>query len=228
MDKSRLLGAVFACFFSSIVVTTVHATSINIDFGDIDTTTPDTYGAIGSIGTWNFITSLGVTSNLVDIFGISTSVGLDLNAGVINGSYCGETSAANANKPLLCDNYYSNNSTWSLDITGLENGEYNLILYAPSNSLVSTGNMTVNGVAVPELIGSWRNVLSDGLSYSVEQVFVSNGQISLTGTTLSSSYSYAGLSGIQISAAVPVPAALLLFGSGLLGLIGIARRKNAA
>jgi hypothetical protein len=28
-------------------------------------------------------------------------------------------------------------------------------------------------------------------------------------------------------AAVPVPAAVLLFGSGLLGLVGVARRKTA-
>lgn len=33
---------------------------------------------------------------------------------------------------------------------------------------------------------------------------------------------------LTLAAAVPVPAAVWLFGSGLLGLIGIARRKKAA
>jgi hypothetical protein len=37
-----------------------------------------------------------------------------------------------------------------------------------------------------------------------------------------------GFSGIVEQTAVPVPAAVWLFGSGLLGLVGIARRKQTA
>ena len=40
-------------------------------------------------------------------------------------------------------------------------------------------------------------------------------------------YCYGTIDNVNINA-VPVPAALWLFGSGLLGLVGIARRKNAA
>jgi len=36
-----------------------------------------------------------------------------------------------------------------------------------------------------------------------------------------------GRSAVAVPAAVPVPAAVWLFGSGLLGLVGIARRKNS-
>ena len=224
MKKSHLL-VLFACFLPFIAINAAHATSINIDFGVTDTTTPNTYGAAGQAGTWNQITSLGVTNNLVDIAGTTTSVALDVGSDYF-GNDCSTASTNNANKPLLCDNFFSNISTsWSLDVTGLTNGTYNLILYAPSNSFVTTGNMIVNGTSVPELSGSLSNVLSDGLTYSIEQILVTNGQISLSGDPASTQF--AGLSGIQISAVVPVPAALWLFSSGLLGLVGIARHKKA-
>jgi hypothetical protein len=41
-------------------------------------------------------------------------------------------------------------------------------------------------------------------------------------------HNIADLSNVRAFSVVPIPAAIWLFGSGLLGLIGIARRKNAA
>lgn len=217
MGFKSIVGAVCACL--TTVSFNVNAASINIDFGLEDTSTPSSYGAAGQAGTWNFITALGTTSNIVDIGGNVTGATLNLNAGTADGFF-----GCSYNSPLTCDYFFSKNSSWEVSISGLENGLHDVILYAPVHSLVSTGLMTVNGVPVSEIPGG-PGGLVEGVNYSTIQTQVSNGQLLLAGTTNGSSYEYAGLSGIQISS-VPIPAAVWLFDSGLIGLVGVARRKS--
>jgi hypothetical protein len=87
-----------------------------------------------------------------------------------------------------------------------------------------TGNQTVDGVLLTDVwfeywsgtsvgrLGAWRFVFIDGFQ---------NGAFRADPTL----YGWAVRSG-DVSA-VPVPAAVWLFGSGLIGLVGLARRKKA-
>ncbi|MDH3948456.1 MAG: VPLPA-CTERM sorting domain-containing protein [Gammaproteobacteria bacterium] len=67
-------------------------------------------------------------------------------------------------------------------------------------------------------------------SLTAEGPIVLNFPLSITGTDIASgqSFEYGYTTSTQtVSAVVPIPAATWLFGSGLLGLIGVARRKAA-
>ena len=68
------------------------------------------------------------------------------------------------------------------------------------------------------------------ISATVEGPVIMNFPLRIIGTDIASSqsfeYGYAA-STQTVSAAVPIPAAAWLFGSGLLGLVGMARRKKA-
>jgi hypothetical protein len=65
--------------------------------------------------------------------------------------------------------------------------------------------------------GTWLDLLSnvDALQIRIEMVDNDSGPRDVT-----------GLDNIQLSS-VPIPATVWLFGSGLLGLVGMARRKKA-
>ncbi len=78
---------------------------------------------------------------------------------------------------------------------------------------LATLSFTATGTGTQSLFV--RGFLSDGEDYGLyfEDSFSDQDVIALTNITI---------------AAVPVPAALWLFGSGLLGLLGIARHSNAA
>jgi hypothetical protein len=230
-NKLRLLGAVFAYLLTFGLSNTAAGASVNVDFGSSGGTPTNTFGAVGEIGSWNKIL-LGTTGNLFDTDRLVTSVSISVAASTSTGSAATPTNN-NDSVRLLFDNFYSiaagttQVADWTVDFTGLDNGLTRLILYAPSNTAVSTGLMTVNGTGVSELTGSATAEFIDGTSYRILHANVTDGTLSLSGTTLGSTYNYAGLAGIQISS-VPIPPALWLFGAGLLGLAGIARRRNPA
>ena len=200
------------------------AASINVDFGDY--VAPDTFGAVGEVGAWNKINSLGITTNLFDTSSFSTSVSLTLSASSAGGAAALPTTDA---EKLLFDNFFrqsSDNTDWTVDLAGLSDGLTRLIIYAPSNTLVSTGLMTINSISYSELFGSATADVIEGVSYMIIETNVTGGALSLSGTTVGSLKNNAGLAGIQLSS-VPIPATVWLFGSGLLGLVGVARRKKA-
>lgn len=231
MNIKSIINMASACLLNVTMATQVSATPINIDFGSVDSSTPSTYGGAGQAGQWNFITGLGLTGNLIDINGNQTGANLDLLASIF-GNDCSGVSTVD--KALLCDNFYSNVnlpislSTWDITLSGLDNGLYSLVLYAPTNSLVSTGLMTVNNIATAELVGTGSNLLIEGVSYSILHTQVTDGGLSIAGSLSGSNFRFAGLSGMQISqiqTSVPEPATAWLICLGLIGFIIFVRRK---
>lgn len=91
---------------------------------------------------------------------------------------------------LLFDNFYSvaagpsDVSDWTVDLTGPDNDLTRLILYAPSNTTVSTGLITVNGTGVSEKAGSAIADFIDGASYKILHTNVTGSTLSPSGTTL--------------------------------------------
>lgn len=69
-------------------------------------------------------------------------------------------------------------------------------------------------------------------SQTTDGIIILNFPLSITGTDIASGqsfdYGYTASTQTVSAAVVPIPAAAWLFGSGLLGMIGIARRKKAA
>jgi len=90
-------------------------------------------------------------------------------------------------------------------------------------SFQSDGGIALSPVdnAAPTNLGGLGIMTGDGMS---ELVLAYNDNITLTGAGMDADYDDM-LVRAEFSAVVPVPAAMWLFGSGLLGLIGAARRK---
>jgi hypothetical protein len=111
----------------------------------------------------------------------------------------------------------STTENWTTFKTTVEYGHFNNNYSGPGTAYISNnGYSGVNAAGTLELSG--LNVLiGQTLTFSI----TAEG---------GGSYTYVALKGqpnIEVSA-VPVPAAAWLFGSGLIGLTGVARRKKAA
>jgi hypothetical protein len=200
------------------------AESINIDFWNARGTPSSAFGgAAGQPGTWASITSTGITSNLPGLDGSPTDVSLSLaSPGALSMGTGGTSGALGA---LLDDNFFTsvgNSSGWTVTLSGIDPGTYDVYVYAPANTSVSTGAYTINGVPMPSLPGA--DPLTSfvlGTNYDVlSGLSVSGGTITLS----SSDPWYVGLSGIQV--VIPEPGTALLLAAGL-AVLAVRRRARA-
>jgi hypothetical protein len=119
---------------------------------------------------------------------------------------------------------------WSIAITGLLDGIYDVYLYDPNNGAIGTGSGNVNGVGFSNINGNFGSgTFIEGVNYTLLQ------GVSITGSSFLASVGMgvSGLSGIQLvptvaqPAAIPEPTSLLLVGTGLLAIaIRIKRRAR--
>lgn len=188
--------------------------SFNIDFGSTALTTNNsTFGAAANQpGQWNNITNLGITSNLLDAFNASTSVSLNLIAYTPAGFYGFPYDDL---QRLVVDNFYSNSgSNWTVTLSGLDNGAYDVFYYGSFHYDVATGAFSINGTNVGSITGDNYTSLVQGTNWDVlNNVSVTNGTLILTSTSTSG---YRGLSGLQIvqtSSASAVPEPLTILGA---------------
>jgi hypothetical protein len=213
-------------FLFIFICATAQAASLNIDFGSAQPAPPSSFGAAASQpGYWNQITTAGITSNLLDLTGAATSVALDLELVLdihITGSGgCG----IDAN---LCDlrgsNFYTNFAGWSLQLTNLDNGTYDLYYYSPTNGIVPTGNFSANGVPAGSITTSGADSLVQGSDWDKITVDVSSGTLDIGADTPAGNV---GLAGIQLvytaPLAIPEPSTIVLVGT-FVAAIGLKRR----
>jgi hypothetical protein len=188
----------FIAYYDEFYFKEATAVGLNIDFGTFFSEPTSDYGAAaGQDGSWNRA-GLGVTA-LVDTFGLPSGASVNVTADDGTG-YIGST-PSNDDEELLQDNFYSGNgNSWSANLSGLASGTYDVFLYAPSNSSVPTGDMTVGGVAVPSIPGNSGSTLIEGTSWVSVQVTVTDGTLMISGAGTS----YSGLAGIQIVSAQEV------------------------
>jgi len=164
---------------------------LNIDFGTAHSEPTSDYGAAaGQDGYWNRA-GLGVTA-LLDTFGLGPGASVNVTADSGDGAHGVPSSD---DEKLLQDNFYSRNgNSWSANLSGLASGVYDVFLYAPTNSAVPTGDMTVGGVAVPSIPGDTDSTLIEGTSWVSAQVTVTDGTLMISGAGTR----YSGLAGIQV------------------------------
>ena len=110
-------------------------------------------------------------------------------------------------------NFFSNDGDpWSVTLSNLNNGTYSLYYYAPTNTIVSTGGFTANGLLASNISGNSTSTLNEGSDWEVlTGVRVTNGTLTLVSV---STVGARGLAGIQLVEA-PEPSALLLIGASL-------------
>jgi len=222
MKKSHLLGAVCACIIASFVT---PATAVTIDYSNtsgnsVNLDPTDGCGGIGTVGCFSFSTgnsiqitsgtALGFTGGISGIYGVGA-----INTGGIletaNVSGTGSLSIFDGSQLLTADLIWVDIA--SLSVAGVLNtlGSANL------NNVVYNG---VNG----DLLA-----LSNAGAGTNTATFQFTSPTSLTDLfTTATSTTSTSFSGSITPVVIPVPAAVWLFGSGLLGLVGIARRKKTA
>ena len=110
-----------------------------------------------------------------------------------------------------------------------------LVLFEVGNPAEAFSSLTVDGVIVSSLTPTWTGELitgleADGEGKNLNALAIDIGALGLTSAStlvlgLSSPGADFALAGSL--SAVPVPAAVWMFGSGLIGLVGIARRRRA-
>ena len=223
MKISRFLNTIFIVL-TAFYAQAVFAVVINVDIeGNPSITYSGDDGILSTSGgtVWNSVPHFVGTSSLLDEFGNVTGVGVSWP-----GSDFGVATDANSTNSL------QDSGTWGggFDITGLLPGTtYALAIYAMENAggavidasggafdfWTTSGPLTYN---MPGTAGAdyalYTGLVPFDLGGGIFGIRLTNFDGAVTGVQLD-------------GAVVPVPAAVWLFGSGLLGLIGIARRKKA-
>jgi hypothetical protein len=239
MNKSRLMGAVCACIITLSVTNHALANIINVDHGNCGSAVYSGQGALGSGGTpWNNACGNGGTdwtfTNLLDAGGNSTSVDANLDVILLPSTPLGEPSAGNTlSFNSLLEDYAlwgtSNSSiAIKLTITDLDPlGAYNLILYGVQNALGGRGSTFDIGGNTKTTDGNITTIFSEGNTHVTYTGLTPNGSGEIVVDITKNNGDLVILNGWQLQS-VPIPAAVWLFGSGLLGLVGMARRKKPA
>jgi hypothetical protein len=185
------------------------ASSLYIDFGSSSAAPSSLFGAAaGTAGVWNNVSGLGTVADLFDAFGVRTDVDVTVSAESADGTGGGGTTDAYR---LMQDNFYSTpGKTWSVWLSGLTDGLYDVYLYEPMNMFLGTGTGAVNGQTFSNINGNFGGTLS---------------------ATGGETGALSGLAGLQLvdrrpspTTPVPEPGTLLLLSAGL-AAAGVRRRR---
>ncbi|WP_177433203.1 VPLPA-CTERM sorting domain-containing protein [Thiohalobacter thiocyanaticus] len=165
----------------------------------------------------------------LNLLGLISAAAVDLSAETISSTatVTGEPGGFTATGTTTLENA-------SLDVAGLSllgiglgldgmlvaEPDPNLVVLAAAGITVTLNRQLVNGEAGGSCAASHCDISVDAIAVTFEDFLLGSG--GLLNGELVLGHSQASLS------AVPVPAAAWLFGSGLVGLIGVARRREAA
>ena len=222
MPHTRRVLSLSIVLFSAAAIS--QADSIYIDFGSFNPAPSSSFAAAATLGgSWNKIMNTGLTSNLLNVNGVATATTLSLIADDPSGS---QTVGSGNTEDLRGDNFFASpGDSWSVTINNLANGTYTFFYYGPTNTAVTTGPFTVNGIAVPGVTGSLTDNLVQGTDWDVlANVSVTSGTLTVVSTSTDGFHGLAGLQLVDQSvSSVPEPSTLVLLGT-MLGAGAILRR----
>ena len=225
MNKSRLIGLYLGSLFLPAFAQAATITFSDADFGK----TPE----FSNVTTFSFTIDIdaplaaGIVYTDPSLNSVEYNVFGTLESGTPSGF-----GGFNLVRTITGADFYAQGSSLSFEIAAgadLSNGLQVSELVGSDPIFVFNGREVDTGRYHPALFqlnsngtGSIRNSNNTGgvNQSSGEVVNVDFGEEYITNLTFDPSQ-------LTISAAVPVPGAMWLFGSGLLGLVGIARRKKA-
>ena len=236
MKKFHLSGASRTCILIAgfLLTTTVNAMLINIDFGPNGSAPYDGQGILGNATEtyWNAVNSSGAT-NLKFADGTAGTVEVTVTLG--------STISNQGTNALLGDRILggvTEQQTISfLDLT--PDTKFDIVLY---NSYYGQEYSIVDqsGIGTASTLPTENSRDTDfpnwteGVEYAWLHSAMSDGSglLQINGLPINGAFwgETSAIAGLQIQevTAVPIPPAVWLFGSGLLGLVGLARRKKAA
>jgi len=135
---------------------------------------------------------------------------------------------------FLANGATSTTLVWGQDVAVQQNTVYDFSMWAMTLALGGGGNnadleVLVNGTAIGPIFGTPFEIGSPWVNFTAQWNSGSDSiaEIRIYERSLVASGNDFGLDDISLKA-VPLPAAVWLFGSGLIGLIGVARRKANA
>jgi hypothetical protein len=217
--KSSILGTVCAC---ALAVFVTPATAVTINYSNtagssINLDPADGCGGGGSIGCFSFSTGNSIQITSGSASGFSGGIEGLFGVGAITASGSLETANVTNTGTL---NIFDGSATLTADLNWID-----IATFGTAGSLNTTGTANLSNIAYSGGNGDLLALvnLGGGINTASFQ-FTSPATLTdlFTTSTTVTSTSFSG----SITA-VPVPAAVWLFGSGLLGLVGIARRKKA-
>ena len=198
-----------------LMPTPAVAAPVYIDFGSYSAAPTSVFGAAaGAAGVWNNVATLGTFSDLLDVFGMA-----DITVSAESADGTGGFGTTDTDR-LMRDNIYTTpGKTWSVSLTGLTDGVYDVYLYEPANAFLGSGSGAVNGVAFAGINGTFNGAFVRGTNYLLlTDVAVTNGWLTATGGEAGA---LSGLAGMQLvdrnvsPTTVPEPGTLVLLGAAL-------------
>jgi len=244
--NSRLLAAV-ALFGSLLVTGNAQALLVNIDFQPADSQVYTGQGILGdaSDNFWNSIDYTGATDLLLSNGSAGSGVSVSTSMGASYSNLRSDTQYPRTNT-LLADRVFGTDNGGlgpeTITVSGLApNSAYSVALY---NGFYAQ-SYSVNGqpAATDPVADSSANTdfpnWTSGVEYDLLSYVLSDnyGRLVIQTTPPNNSPTIlknTAIAGLQVQSAsqglpsdVPVPSALYLFATGILGLAGIARRGKA-
>lgn len=175
---------------------------LNVDVSGSANVPSSNFAAAGGPGTWNVVSLSPVA--LLDVNGAPSGASVDVDAPSIT---VGEGAMPPDLVRLLGDHAFecfAGTNDWSMSFSGLSDGLYRVILYAPASSLsIETGTITINGAfALPNLPGAFPAELTENVSWAAATAIVAGGPLTIAGNN---GAACAGIAGVQIEALQPIP-----------------------
>jgi hypothetical protein len=168
------------------------AENLNVDLGTHWGTPSGSFGAAsGQSGTWNQV-GLAGSAGLLDVTGAATPVAMSVSA-LADTGWTG--TGSDDSRLLVEDNIWiGGGGSWSVTLSGLANGAYDLYLYAPAHPTVSSGELSIGAVWHGDIPGTWSGSFVEGTNTLRVSLLVTDGQIVIA----SSFATTLGLAGLQL------------------------------
>ena len=170
--RTRNIVSILALICSVSLMPSAVAQSVNIDYGDGAGTPAADYAGAGSPGVWNALAGLtGTPEALVGLDGTPISATVTLTSGAGGPANTFDDLGTSGNDEQLLDDYTSGgtDATGSILFSGLDNGSYDVIVYAwtPGSPDVFTVVWDDCAAIISFLIGgSWPGSLEDGITHA--------------------------------------------------------------